>query len=166
MEKARRAAADAAATRLTEYELDCQTLYAVPRPPRNALRFAAYCGPTAVSAVTGDCPVKSAQLLKLGMKARGVSRVVAGTYPTVCIEVLREHYGAHCSDTQWPHRARGLRHFMGHFNGLSLVMVTGHFVAVLGEMIVDTACRYPTHIDAAPKRLQNKRVLRWWSVEF
>lgn len=152
--------------RLTEYELDCQTLYAVPPPPHGALRFARYCGPTALAAVTNISAVQAADLLKDRMKAQGARRVVAATRASVCIDVLRDEFDARCAEPVTAHRRRGLRHFMGHFEGLTLVLVTGHFVAALGDMVVDTSCRYPTHIDDAPKSLQNKRVIKWWGVEF
>lgn len=155
----------------------------VTRDPRVALGPVprgknSYCGPAVVSAFTGIPTQKAAELLR---QAGGRSVIKASSELEVTqalsrcgLQADRLHTGRRTPPRGWPSDVRGrvpeLPATLGQllsarftwlrerYRGL-VVVVTGHFLAVSGDWVVDTYHRAPTHVgDVGRKKRRVRKI--------
>ena len=133
----------------------------------NAAPGTAFCGPTAIAAITGATPEDVERLViayrktmppprrSMPKRGRPVSTMWLNEIAPIMGKLgwtLIDHRQAHCQRVtfaQWQRETRGKR-------GTSVVLVTGHFVAVSGDWFVDSCNRNPIPLSKAP--LRRKRV--------
>jgi hypothetical protein len=133
----------------------------------------AYCGPTAIAAVTGApiSIIRDVIRAQIGTKANGHAMPVIGISPTTLVktmQVLGWEVVA-TTDCQTSSRVYRLDDFlelvqMGTVKGPHIVWVTGHFYAVDDDEICDTYSKIPLEIHRF-KRGRMRWVKRWWKFE-
>jgi len=126
-----------------------------------------YCGPTAISAVSGEPISKIHKMLRRARKEwggwvkddRGRRLPIKGVYNSEMLKVMKRlGYKA------IPHVEHGMtfREFLddrGHM-GPFIVNVTGHYIAVSHGMLCDNSTKTPIPVSEYSGR--NKRVQRFW----
>lgn len=122
-----------------------------------------YCGPAAISAITGyDCRgvVRDAINAALNRpRHRGVMRLSV----TGLIDACRR-LGAHAVPVQWAHTAGTLKQFIASLQEFErvpmIVHVTNHYVAIKGRLVIDNSNPEGEDVDDHPSR--RKIVQRAW----
>jgi hypothetical protein len=133
----------------------------------------AYCGPTAIAAVTGEpiSIIREVIRAQKGTKINGHAMPVIGISPTMLVntmKVLGWEVVAHHDYTKTEHIYRLNDYLelvqMGTVKGPHIVWVTGHFYAVDDDEICDTYTKIPMDIHRF-KRGRQRWVKRIWKFE-
>ena len=134
----------------------------------------AYCGPTAIAALTGVSP-EAAEAAIVAHRAnhptprrerhpKAGPGLVRTMWSSEVIPVLAAlgFKATECRSWPLPTFAQWLR--LGRAPLPYLILVTGHFVAVKGDWFVDTGHRKPVPLNTV-KRCKRSRVQRYWLIE-
>jgi hypothetical protein len=132
----------------------------------------AFCGATALAAVTGKSVVEAEKAVMAFRKRYGVPRkerkrgAVVKTVWSNEIEPCADTLGVRATElTVWQQARRTLAAFVEHAmlrDRLYIVLVTGHYIAVGQGLFVDSANREPTGL--ATCRYRRSRVQRVWVI--
>jgi hypothetical protein len=145
--------------------------------PNYDIRGGAYCGPTAIAAITGQpiSVIREVIRTQIGTKANGHAMPVMGvsnkdllaTMATLGWRVIAES-----GDAENESNRRDIFRFgdfldyvqMHEHAGPYIVNVTGHYYAVDSDEICDTHLQIPIEIHRF-KRGRRRWVKRWWQFE-
>jgi hypothetical protein len=140
-------------------------------------RGRAFCGPTAIAAVTGVSISEIRDVIRsqIGTKINGHARAVMGISNTVMLTTM-ERLGwrviAKSGDTDNDMNRRDVFRFgdfldyvqMHEHDGPYIVNVTRHYYAVDRDEVCDTMTKIPIEIHRF-KRGRRRWVQRWWQFE-
>jgi hypothetical protein len=142
--------------------------------PNYDVHTRAFCGPTAISTITGlpISVIRDAIRKHVGTKSNGDAKAIMGVSNEVLVATMRDLGWKVTIETQTdnqvnrrdPFRLWDFIQLAQQYPGKYIVNVTGHYYAVDGDEICDTFTKIPMELNKF-KRGRNRWVKRWWRFE-